>query len=439
MPRLYPAQHLIAGLLLLLSGIEHALADQPDAGPRVVKVELAADLASLTVRIPGDMGRLQAHKEEVWSRLVHLTNGRRSGRFVRPVNSTHSVTYQVNLEHAGTEWAIASWHQPLRISDWTDWLLTPVGWSEAQPFELRIEVPDQGRAVLPFQVIENSPGLARYRATPIMPEHGGLAVFGNVQLERVSFKGRRLFVAVVGDQGSQSSQLVDWVTGVAEVAVSLHKAAPGHDALVAVFPVPLVGSVVPWAHVKRGGGSHVIAYVQEGAEMAELTEDWTLFHEMAHLYYPYLHSGGRWVSEGFASYYQNVYRAAGGVVEPRHAWQRLVAGWERGRKENETNGNRPVTQGGRMRTYWTAAAMAYEADLALRAQGQTLAEVMGQFASGRMPVDRSWHPRDYMAALDETAGRSVLVPLYDDYVRDRFFPEPAASDSAWRIVFDPQK
>lgn len=199
----------------------------------------------------------------------------------------------------------------------------------------------------------------------------------------------------------------------------------------------------------------MIAYVREDAEKEELYEDWTLFHEMTHLYHPYLNSGGRWVSEGFASYYQNVYRANAGIVDPEYAYERLLAGMERGRKENQDAGNRPVTQGGRMRTYWTAAAMAFEADVLLQNSGgppgeaslgkaslgkaslgkASLGKAMGRFASRQMPVDRTWHPRDYLAALDRELARDILVPLYDEYVRDRYFPGLEAAPGSWEKIF----
>jgi hypothetical protein len=108
---------------------------------------------------------------------------------------------------------------------------------------------------------------------------------------------------------------------------------------------------------------------------------------------------------------------------------------ERGRKENQDAGNRPVTQGGRMRTYWTGAAMAFEADIQLQKAGRSLGEAIGRFASRQMPVDRAWHPRDYLAALDRELDEDILVPLYDDYVRDRYFPELEAAPNSWQPIF----
>ena len=98
-----------------------------------------------------------------------------------------------------------------------------------------------------------------------------------------------------------------------------------------------------------------------------------------------------------------------------------------------------------MRTYWTAAAMAFEADIRLQKAGTSLQEAslgkaslgraMGRFASRQMPVDQAWHPRDYLAALDRELGEDILVPLYDEYVRDRYFPELEAAPNSWEKIF----
>jgi len=409
----------------------------PAAVARGMQVTIADDLSSVDVRVSAGMGKLEAQSSEVWSSLTVLENGTKRSRFLVPTDPAKELVYRVELTHTGAQWGISRWHHPLRLSDWTDWLLTPVNWSMTRPFELNLEVPGKGSAILPFQLIRHSPGQFAYKAYPILPDHGGLSVFGNAQVRQLAFGDTGITSVVIGDQSDQTRMLFKWIERVVQAAVDVHGVAPGEKSLVVVVPVPFVSGVVPWAHVMRGGGSHIIAYVKQGASMIELLEDWTLFHEMAHLYHPYLHGGGRWVSEGFASYYQNVYRAHAGVVEPDYAYQRLLAGLERGRKENVRAGNRPVTQGGRMRTYWTGAALALGADVAIRGSRQdgSLALAMGQFAARQMPVDRSWHPRDYLAALDDELATPVLVPMYDDYVRDRYFPEPELSTKDWHVIF----
>ena len=405
---------------------------------RDIDAEVDPNLAHVTVSVAPGMGKMQTHGKDGLSNIDIVANGKKQGRFLVPISASEPLVYRVALTHSGTQWGIARWHKPLRLSDWTDWLLVPVNWSMTRPFALNIRVPDTMAAVVPFQFLSSAQGHFRYKAYPILPDHGGVSVFGNAQRRALEFGDKTINAVVVGAPGEQTDRYFDWITSVASVAVDVHGTAPGETSMIIIIPVPLVSGVVPWAHVKRGGGSHVIAYARLGAGMDELLEDWTLFHEMTHLYHPYLHSGGRWISEGFASYYQNVYRAKAGVVEPEYAYGRLLAGFERGRSENEEAGNRPVTEGGRMRTYWTAAAMAFEADARLRRSSgkqMDLARTIGAFASRNLPVDRSWHPRDYLTALDKELSEPLLVPMYDDYVRDRFFPEPELATRWWAEIF----
>ena len=51
---------------------------------------------------------------------------------------------------------------------------------------------------------------------------------------------------------------------------------------------------------------------------------------------PYISSRDRWLSEGLASYYQNVLRARDGRLTDTQAWQLLYEGFQRGKKN--TNG-----------------------------------------------------------------------------------------------------
>ena len=49
------------------------------------------------------------------------------------------------------------------------------------------------------------------------------------------------------------------------------------------------------------------ASVDASASSRDLRTDWTASHEFAHLLLPYV--SDKWVSEGVASYYQNVLQA----------------------------------------------------------------------------------------------------------------------------------
>lgn len=208
-----------------------------------MKVTVGDDLSYVEVE-PG-FGRLEAHSDELWPDLQILKNGTRQRRFVVPIDPGQSMVYRVGLTHTGAHWGISQWHSPLRLSDWTHWLLVPESWSTRKPFDLDISVPDNGLAILPFQLISHKPGRVVYKAHPILPDHGGLSVFGDVQLKQLAFGRNKITTVVLGGADAQSMMLFEWVREVAAVAVDVHGYAPGEQSLVVIVPVPFVSGVVP--------------------------------------------------------------------------------------------------------------------------------------------------------------------------------------------------
>ena len=68
------------------------------------------------------------------------------------------------------------------------------------------------------------------------------------------------------------------------------------------------------------------------ARVVELEADWVAIHELSHLWLPRLHAKDRWLSEGIATYLQEVLRARCGLQSSDRAWSRIREGFERGRR-----------------------------------------------------------------------------------------------------------
>jgi predicted metalloprotease with PDZ domain len=138
------------------------------------------------------------------------------------------------------------------------------------------------------------------------------------------------------------------------------------------------------------------------------------------------------LSEGFASYYQNVLRARAGVLVPEAAWRELAAGLARGAKAAKPG--QTVEQGGRMVTYWTGAALALEWDLALRqASGgkQSLDTLLTRFAAKELPARAPWGASEVAAALDRASngvlGKDHFSASMSRALSQRGFPDYLAS------------
>ena len=309
------------------------------------------------------------------------------------------------------------------------WLLPPREWlwrPRGEAIAVRV-APAAGEGVsLPWP--QRSDGTARIRAGSSLSP--ALAAFGAVDEQAIAIDGDRLRVATVGvNDPVRRRALQRWLRDLAGAAASVHGSLPLPDAQVLLVEVQARGrSPVPWGQSARGAGTAVHLYLSRDASIDALRADWVAMHELAHLFHPYLGARGRWLSEGLASYYQNVLRARAGLLDEREAWRRLHAGFDRGRRDRH---DLPLAEvsvrmrplGANMRTYWSGAAFWLQVDVALRARGSSLDAVLGGFRACCLPPTRRWTPEAFVAALDrQVPGDPLIQPLYEATARSSEFP-----------------
>ena len=90
-----------------------------------------------------------------------------------------------------------------------------------------------------------------------------------------------------------------------------------------VYPTPLSlhlyprksNQPVPWAYTRRDGEGSVHLHVDVRFGLTKFVDDWTIYHELAHMALPYLGDKYRWFSEGFASFMQYQIMAQAGILE----------------------------------------------------------------------------------------------------------------------------
>ena len=71
---------------------------------------------------------------------------------------------------------------------------------------------------------------------------------------------------------------------------------------------------VPWANTWREHSQQVHFYVAPQFSQHEFVNDWTAYHEIAHLALPYLGRKNAWFAEGFASYMQYQIMQQAGLI-----------------------------------------------------------------------------------------------------------------------------
>ncbi|MDR0184342.1 hypothetical protein [Lysobacter arvi] len=243
--------------------------------------------------------------------------------------------------------------------------------------------------------------------------------------------GSELHVSVTGvDDPRRRAQLQDWLAEVARAQLTAFGRYPLRSARVRIEPVGRETSrddesPVPWGQTLRRGDAAVLLFVRDDATPAELRADWTAIHELSHLFHPYLGRDGRWLSEGLASYYQNVLRARAGLLSPQRAWELLDAGFGRGRRESS---GAPLVElsrrhEGTMRVYWAGAAFWLQADVALRREhGTSLDGVLSRYSACCLTGTGEVAPADFIAELDRLSGTTVFSSNYPRFAQSRQFP-----------------
>ena len=140
--------------------------------------------------------------------------------------------------------------------------------------------------------------------------------FGRFHEIPVEVPGAVLRLAVLdGSPPANTDAMRAWIQDAANSVAAINGRFP--------VPSPQV-LVMPGARAQRadavglrsarwsGGGSFLR---QTGAEpLRDYVEDWTAPHELSHLLLPYVSSSDAWLSEGMATYYQNVVRARSGAI-----------------------------------------------------------------------------------------------------------------------------
>jgi len=251
---------------------------------------------------------------------------------------------------------------------------------------------------------------------------------------RITLPGAIMEVSIRGNVSErQAVQLRDWLRDAASQVAAVSGTFPVPEprvVLIATRGTPWRGSPVPFGRVTRRGGEIIELYVDVTRPIDDLYADWTATHEFSHLMLPRIDWRQRWISEGFASYYQNVLMARSGHYSVTEGIRRLEAGLERGRRSRkDLSPNAAALEGisrARMKIYWSGAALALLADLEIRERSaghDSLDAVLGRFQACCLPSKRRWSGVEFLTRLDTMLDEPVLIPLYEQHADTPGFPE----------------
>lgn len=313
------------------------------------------------------------------------------------------------------------------LADARAWL-----WLPPQIAKGRIEftLPEGYEVSVPWQPIGD--GATGYRLDDSPRAWPSRTAFGRLATASVELPGGRLRVAVaMPDADQQLDKLTRWIGANAMAITTLYGRFPLPSTQVLVTASTRAsGGPVPWGQVLRGGAPALWLEVNTHYDFHALLDDWTLSHEMSHLLLPFITRRQAWLSEGFASYYQNVLRARAGLLSELEAWRKLDAGFgrgladTRGRPLSETT-RRMRSEGAYMRVYWSGVAIALLADVEIRrATGgrHSLDSALDELQRCCLPSARSWSAKELAARIDAASGTKIFSGLVARYEHATEFP-----------------
>lgn len=313
-------------------------------------------------------------------------------------------------------WSWTWWYQPVAQSRVRLRVELPPGWHFSAPWP---QCP--GQDVHCFLLGE----------TPM--SWPSLAVIGTSPPQRVQIGSSHIDATVLGElTPADRRKFAQLPALAADYIRNAYGRLPVPRLQLLVIPVmsrPGTDAVV-FGQLNRGGLGGIQLLVNTAAPARAFADDWVLPHELSHLLHPYLgESRGRWLSEGLASYYQNLLRARAGRLSQAQAWEKLLAGFDRGRAQRS---DQPLDElaaqmhenHAYMRIYWSGAAFWLKVDLALRQSGHPgLDQLLARFGEAHLPAAREWTATEFLSALDRQLDTPLLTPLAEQLGQSSDFPE----------------
>jgi len=439
MNRLTPALTKFFIALAMLCGSSAALAE-PAIHSYTVTVDSALSRLWVEARFDHPVRTVTARSKNAGRYLLDVRGcdddaeiRMRNRRMMLPEHGIRCLNYTVDLAAAAEQYRnnrnLAANN---RVVSPSYWLWRPE-LSNGTRIHVEFRLPEGMRVSLPWRQLDASG--TRYLLSQSPESASAPAVFGRFDYREIEVPGAALRVSLLDGQVPMDKDAVaDWVRATATDVSLAYGRFPNPSPQVVVLPVTSSrsSSPVPFGRVIRDGGETVELFVNPDQPLENFLEDWTATHEFSHLMHPYLQSEYHWITEGFAQYYQNVLLARSGAYDAEDAWQKLYAGYERGRASRpELSPNEAAAgnaRGGRMKVYWSGAALALIADVTLRERSggkETLDTLLDRFQACCLPSDRIWTGPEFFAKLDSLTSEPVFMPLYRRYADTAGFPNTA--------------
>jgi hypothetical protein len=246
----------------------------------------------------------------------------------------------------------------------------------------------------------------------------GHVVLGNMEAYSLTLPGSRMRIAVMPGFPEETARLIGpWLTRAGQAASLPGGRFPVPEAQVVVVPTSPSPFPIFFGHTGRSGGASIVLFMPTDTDSERLAQDWIAVHEFSHLWHPFIRRQDAWLSEGIATYWQEVLRARAGLISHEQVWQRLYEGAELGRDASasltEETRRMPYAHNYQI-VYWAGAAIALMLDVELREKsaGRLSLDVI----LSRLREQPEWYARarsahELLQAFDRLAGSPVCAAL----------------------------
>jgi hypothetical protein len=145
----------------------------------------------------------------------------------------------------------------------------------------------------------------------------------------------------------------------------------------------------------------------------ELSEDWTITHELVHMAFPSLPDDQHWMEEGLATYIEPIARVQTGELTAKRIWHDMLDGMPKGEPQPGDEGlDRTHTWG---RTYWGGALFCLVADVQIRVATHNrkgLEDALRGIVTAGGTIDHDWPLSRALDIGDTATGTHVLTEQY---------------------------
>jgi hypothetical protein len=209
--------------------------------------------------------------------------------------------------------------------------------------------------------------------------------------------------------------VVAWVERAATAVATYYGRFPVPRDRVLVVPVPDRDGVLQGTTWGGVGGFPAFTRMRIGQHTTQqqLTDDWTMTHELVHTAFPSQEDAHHWIEEGIAVYVEPVARVQAGFLTPEQIWADMVRDMPKGNPQPGDQGlDRTHTWG---RTYWGGAQFCLLADVTIREKTHNrvgLQDALRAIIAAGGTIDQDWPIQKAFAAGDAATGTHVLEDLY---------------------------